>query len=119
MSQTLLCYTCVSRKLKSNRKMNEFNEIELLFINKLLNKVKYGDLNFFEANQFANSPIGNSIFKKIELKFESRFSEIKKRNGKETEKFLKDIFGPIKDEQSELLKLTEFLTEKSKEKTSS
>ena len=138
--------------------MNEFNEIELLFINKLLNKVKYGNLNLFESNQFANSPIGNSILKKIELKFEARFSEIKKRNNnagisefryefdnyvgkailerlneldkssyqaiskwneKETEKFAKDILGPIKYEQFELLKLTKFLTEKSKEKNSS
>ena len=37
-------------------------------------------------------------------------------NGK---KFAKDILGPIKYEQFELLKLTKFLTEKSKEKNSS
>ncbi|AUC75013.1 hypothetical protein [Olleya sp. Bg11-27] len=137
--------------------MNELNEIELIFIKKLLNKVKYGNLNLFESNQFANSPIGNSILEKIELKFEHQFSEIKKRNNnagisefryeydnyvgkailerlnemdkssfqaiskwdeKQTEKFAKDILGPIKYEKSELLKLTEFLTEKSKEKTS-
>ena len=60
--------------------MNEFNEIELIFINKLLNKVKYENLNLFESNQFANSPIGNSILEKIKLKFEPQFSEIRKRN---------------------------------------
>lgn len=111
----------------------------------------------FESNQFANSPIGNSILEKIELKFEPQFSEIKKRNNdarisefryefdnyvgkailerltkmeessfqaisewdeKQTEKFAKDILGPIKYDKSELSKLTEFLTKKSKEKTS-
>ena len=60
--------------------MNEFNDIELLFINKLMNKVKYENLNLFESNQFANSPIGNSILEKIRAKFEPEFSEIKKRN---------------------------------------
>ena len=137
--------------------MNEFNDIELLFINKLLNKVKYENLTLFESNQFANSPIGNSILEKIKQKFELKFSEIKNRNnsaetneikfelenyvGKsiterlkemdkssfqaiskwnknETEKFAKDILGPIKYEKSELIKLTEFIIEKSKEETS-
>ena len=137
--------------------MNEFNDVELLFINKLLNKVKYENLNLFESNLFANSPIGNSILEKIELKFEPQFSEIRKRNNnakisefryefnnyvgkaiterlnqmdkssfqaftkwneKETEKFAKDVLGPIKYEKRELNKLTEFITEKSKEKTS-
>ena len=137
--------------------MNEFTDVELLFINKLLNKVKYENLNLFESNQFANSPIGNSIIEKIKRKFEPQFSEIKERDnnagiseiqfelenyvGKsiterlnemdkssfqaiskwneiETEKFAKDILGPIKYEKCELIKLTEFITEKSKEKTS-
>jgi hypothetical protein len=136
--------------------MNEFNDTELIFINKLLKKVKYENLNLFESNQFANSPIGNSILEKINLKFEPQLSEMKKRNNnvaikefrfelenyvgksiterlnkmdkssfhsisewneKETEKFAKDILGPIKYEKSELMKLTKFLTEKSKEKT--
>jgi hypothetical protein len=136
--------------------MNEFNDTELIFINKLLNKVKYENLNLFESNQFANSPIGNSILEKINLKFEPQLSEMKKRNNnvginefrfelenyvgksiterlnkmdkssfhsisewneKQTEKFAKDILGPIKYEKSELIKLAKFLTEKSKEKT--
>lgn len=48
--------------------MNEFNDIELLFLKKLLSKVKYENLNLYESNQFANSPIGNSILEKIKLK---------------------------------------------------
>ena len=137
--------------------MNEFNDIELLFLKKLLSKVKYENLNLYESNQFANSPIGNSILEKIKLKFEPQFAENKKRSnnagipefrfelenyvGKsitdrlnemtessfqaisewsktETEKFAKDILGPIKYEKTELIKLTEFLTKKAKEKTS-
>ena len=135
--------------------MNEFNDIELLFINKLMNKVKYENLNLFESNQFANSPIGNSIIGKIKEKFEPKFAEIIKRNRragirplsfelnnnvgksitkrlnemdktsfqaisewneKQTLEFAKDILGPIKYEKSELLKLAQFLTKKSKEK---
>jgi hypothetical protein len=136
--------------------MNEFNDIELLFLKKLLSKVKYENLNLYESNQFANSPIGNSILEKIKLKFETKFAETKKRNNnagipefrfeldnyvgksiterlnemtessfqaisewneKQTLEFAKVILGPIKYEKSELLKLTEFLTKKSKEKT--
>ena len=136
--------------------MNEFNDIELLFLKKLLSKVKYENLNLYESNQFANSPIGSSILEKIKLKFETKFAETKKRNNnagipefrfeldnyvgksiterlnemtessfqaisewneKQTLEFAKDILGPIKYEKSELLKLTEFLTKKSKEKT--
>ena len=137
--------------------MNEFNDIELLFLRKLLSKVKYENLNLYESNQFANCPIGNSILEKLKMKFETKFSETRKRNnnvgipefqfelenyvGKsiterlnemdkssfqaisewnktETEKFAKDILGPIKYEKTELNKLTEFLTKKAKEKTS-
>ena len=136
--------------------MNEFNDIELLFLKKLLNKVKYENLNLYESNQFANSPIGNSILEKIQLKFEPKFAVTKKPNNnaeipefrfeldnyvgksiterlnemtessfqtisewneKQTLEFAKDILGPIKYEKSELLKLTKFLTKKSKEKT--
>ncbi|WP_165750584.1 hypothetical protein [Cellulophaga sp. Z1A5H] len=135
--------------------MNESNDIEILFLKKLLSKVKYENLTLFESNQFANSPIGNSILEKIKLKFETKFSETNKRNNniripefkfelenyvgksitkrlnemdknsfqaisewneKQTLEFAKDILGPIKYEKSELLKLTEFLTKKSKEK---
>ncbi|WP_397447789.1 hypothetical protein [Polaribacter sp. R77954] len=135
--------------------MNEFNDIELLFLKKLLSKVKYENLNLFESNQFANSPIGNSILEKIKMKFETKLSGINKRNnntkipefrfeldnyiGKsiverlnemdknsfqaisewsqtETEKFAKDILGPIEYKKTELTKLTEFLTQKAKEK---
>jgi hypothetical protein len=136
--------------------MTEFSKTELIFLNKLLNKVKYENLNSFELNQFSNSPIGNSILEKIQSEFEPQFTEIKKQNesagitefrfefdnyvGKaitkrlnhmdinsfqeisgwnesETEKFAKDIIGPIKYEQSELKKLAKFLKDKSNEKT--
>ena len=119
--------------------MNDFNDIELLFLKKLLSKVKYENLNLYESNQFANSPIGNSILEKIRLKFEPQFAETKKRsnnvgipefrfelenyvgksiterlnkmtessfqtisewNKTETEKFAKDILGPIKYEKT-------------------
>ena len=137
--------------------MNQFNDIELLFLSKLLNRVKYENLNLYESNQFANSPIGNSILEKIKEKFDPKFSELRKRNinagisefkfelnnnvGKaiterlnemeissfevisewdfaETEKFAKDILGPIKYEKTELIKLIEFLNKTAKEKTS-
>lgn len=48
---------------------------------------------------------------------ESSFQAISEWNKKQTFKFAKDILGSIKYEKSELLKLTEFLTKKSKEKT--
>jgi len=42
-----------------------FTEIELYLLNKLLNKVKYSELDAYELNEFANSPITNEILKKL------------------------------------------------------
>ncbi|MFD2827537.1 hypothetical protein ACFSYG_13720 [Leeuwenhoekiella polynyae] len=60
--------------------MTEFDKIELLFINKLINKIKYQNLSLFESNQFANSPIGNSILEKIKNEFESQILKYHKYN---------------------------------------
>lgn len=132
----------------------DFKELNLL--NKLLNKVKYSELNSYELNQFANSPITNRIMEKIQVEFKplaeknpriknngipkfefklenhvgkaitnrlehmdlSSFQEIADWNKSETEKFAQDILGIIDFEESELNKLTEYIAQKAKEKTS-
>ena len=43
-----------------------FTEAEKNLLNKLLYKVKYSELDAYELNQFANSPITNEILKKLE-----------------------------------------------------
>jgi len=136
--------------------MIEFDFAELNLLNKLLSKVKYSELDNYELNQFANSPITNRIIEKIKTEFEpkvkrfpriqnsetpkfqfefnnhigiaiskrlehmttSSFKTISEWEKSETEKFAKDILGPIEYEQTELNKLTEYLIEKAKEKTS-
>ena len=42
-----------------------FTEAEKNLLNKLLYKVKYSELDAYELNQFANSPITNEILKKL------------------------------------------------------
>jgi hypothetical protein len=42
-----------------------FTEIELHLLSKLLHKVKYSDLDAYELNEFANSPITNEILNKL------------------------------------------------------
>ena len=42
-----------------------FNQTELYLLNKLLYKVKYTELDAYELNQFANSPITNEILRKL------------------------------------------------------
>ena len=136
--------------------MIEFDFTELNLLNKLLNKVKYSELDSYELNQFANSPITNKIMEKIQTEFKplaekiprfhnsgipkfefklenyvgkaitnrlehmdlSSFQTIAEWDKSQTEKFAKDIIGIIDFEESELNKLTEFITEKAKEKTS-
>jgi len=136
--------------------MIEFDFSELNLLNKLLSKVKYSELDPYELNQFANSPITNRIMKKIQTEFKplaekipridnsgipkiefklenyvgkaitnrlehmdlSSFRTIAEWDKSETEKFAKDILGIIDFKESELNKLTEYLTEKAKEKTS-
>jgi len=136
--------------------MIEFDVTELNLLNKLLSKVKYSELDYYELNQFANSPITNRIMEKIQTEFKplaekipriensrtpkfefklenyvgkaitnrlehmdlSTFRTIAKWDKSETEKFAKDILGIIHFEESELNKLTEYITEKAKEKTS-
>ncbi len=58
-----------------------FTETELYFISKLLNAVKYSELDAFELNEFANSPISNGIIKKLNTpeKIE-RVEEFHRRN---------------------------------------
>lgn len=41
------------------------DSVEKIFLSNLLNKVKYSELNLYELNQFANSPIINGILEKI------------------------------------------------------
>lgn len=136
--------------------MIEFDFAELNLLNKLLSKVKYSDLDSYELNQFANSPITNRIMEKIQTEFKpltdkvprienngiskfefkldnhvgqailkrldymdlSSFQTIADWNKSQTEKFAKDILGIIDHKESELNKLTEYITEKAKEKTS-
>ena len=136
--------------------MIEFDFAELNLLNKLLSKVKYSELDSYELNQFANSPITNRIMEKIQTEFKpltekiprinnsgipkfefklenhvgkaitnrlehmdlSSFQTIIKWNKSETEKFARDILGIIDFDESELNKLTEYITEKAKEKTS-
>lgn len=137
--------------------MIEFDFTELNLLNKLLSKVKYSELDSYELNQFANSPITNRIMEKIQTEFKplaekiprvensrtpkfefklencvgkaitnrlehmdlSTFQTIVEWDKSETEKFAKDILGIIHFEESELNKLTEYISEKAKEKTSS
>jgi hypothetical protein len=42
-----------------------FTEEEKYLLNKLLHKIKYSELDAYELNQFANSPITNTIIKKL------------------------------------------------------
>jgi hypothetical protein len=42
-----------------------FTEIELYLLRKLLHKVKYSELDAYELNDFANSPITNEILNKL------------------------------------------------------
>jgi hypothetical protein len=60
--------------------MIEFNFSELNLLSKLLNKVKYSELDAYELNQFANSPITNRIMEKIQTEFKplaGKFRELK------------------------------------------
>ena len=42
-----------------------FTEAEINLLNKLLYNVKYSELDAYELNQFANSPITNTIIEKL------------------------------------------------------
>jgi hypothetical protein len=63
-----------------------FTEAEKNLLNKLLYKVKYSELDAYELNQFANSPITNEILKKLETperierikEFERNYPNVKK-----------------------------------------
>lgn len=136
--------------------MIEFDFAELNLLNKLLSKVKYSELDSYELNEFANSPITNRIMGKIQTEFKplaekipriensgtpkfefklenyvgkvitnrlehmdlSAFRTIAEWDKSETVKFAKDILGIIHFEESELNKLTKYITAKAKEKTS-
>lgn len=59
--------------------MIEFDFAELNLLNKLLSKVKYSDLDSYELNQFANSPITNRIMEKSKLnlnRWQKKFLEL-------------------------------------------
>ena len=59
--------------------MFTFSEIYLL--RKLLSKIKYSEVDNFELNEFANSPITNEILKKLELPGEkAREEEFHRKN---------------------------------------
>ena len=63
-----------------------FTETEKILLNKLLYKVKYSELDAYELNQFANSPITNEILKKLDTperiernkEFERNYPNVKK-----------------------------------------
>lgn len=60
--------------------MIDLNFAELNLLNKLLSKVKYSDLNSYELNQFANSPITNRIMEKFKPNLshlQKKFPELK------------------------------------------
>lgn len=136
--------------------MIEFDFAELNLLNKLLSEVKYSELDYYELNQFANSPITNRIMEKIQTEFKplaekisrinnsgapkfefklenhigkaitnrleymdfSSFQTISKFDKSQTKEFAMDILGIIEYEESELNKLTQYITERAKEKTS-
>jgi hypothetical protein len=60
--------------------MIEFNFAELNLLNKLLSKVKYSELDLIELNNFANSPITNSIMEKIQMEFKPIAEKINESN---------------------------------------
>ncbi len=68
----------------------------------------------FEFNNY----VGNAIKNRLIQMDDSVFHEIAKWNRDEVEEFALDILGPIDYEKSELDKLTDFLIEISKKKTS-
>ncbi len=118
-----------------------FTSTELHLIKKLLYKVKYSDLDAFEINEFANSPITNNILNKLidpyaipnpnVQKFCFEFNNhvgiaIKNRlahlsdsslkvisnwNREELKGFALDILGPIDFEKEELEKLCDYIQE--------
>ena len=63
-----------------------FTEAEKYLLNKLLYKLKYSELDAYELNQFANSPITNEILKKLDTperierikEFEKNYPNVKK-----------------------------------------
>ena len=56
--------------------MIEFDFAELNLLSKLLSKVKYSELDAYELNQFANSPITNNIMDKIKAEFNPQADKI-------------------------------------------
>ena len=51
-----------------------FKSDELYLLNKILHRVKYTDLDLYEINEFANSPITNEILEKLRIYFEEKVS---------------------------------------------
>ena len=112
-----------------------FDQSELYLLSKLLKTIKYSDLDIYEIDMFANSPLTNSILQKLEtqlnqsskisFKFESNLGEIVKERimrmedssistiaslyPEEIEKFGMDILGPIQYERIELDNLIQFI----------
>ena len=112
-----------------------FNHLEIYLLSKLLKKIKYSEIDIYEMDEFAHSPITNSILQKLEiqlnqsskinLKFDSNLNEIIKERIKrmddssistiaslypeEVEKFAVNILGPIQYERIELDKLIQFI----------
>jgi len=112
-----------------------FDQSELYLLSKLLKTIKYSDLDIYEIDMFANSPLTNSILQKLEtqlnqspkisFKFESNLGEIVKERimrmedssistiaslyPEEIEKFGIDILGPIQYERIELDNLIQFI----------
>lgn len=123
-----------------------FNQSELYLLSKLLKKIKYSDLDTFEIDSFANSPITNSILQKINnqlsnnlhsgkivFEFDSQLGDIFKERiqrmdnpsiasiaslyPEEIEKFAINILGPIDCKKKELDKLVSFIQNFVEEKT--
>ena len=93
--------------------MIEFDFTELNLLNKLLNKVKYSELDSYELNQFANSPITNRIMEKIQTEFKPLTEKIPNINNREAPKFefkLDNYVGKAITNRLEHMDLSSFQT---------
>lgn len=67
--------------------MIEFDFAELNLLHKLLNAIKYSELDAFELNQFANSPITNRVMEKIQTEFKPLTEKIPRIKSDRAPKF--------------------------------
>ena len=93
--------------------MIEFDFSELNLLNKLLNKVKYSELDAYELNQFANSPITNNIMDKIKAEFKPQADKIPRIENSRIPKFqfaLENYVGKAITKRLERMDISSFQT---------